>query len=109
MVIQKQFFRIMMKSMIHENYDSTYTLHAITVICCLSTLTYKLFLLGRMLRSFSFKMSLKKAKFGINIDWDKMFSKLVTQPTERLYEAIGWVLPEIGKEVQTDLFELLGF
>jgi hypothetical protein len=37
-----------------------------------------------------------------------MFSKLVTQPTERLYEAIGWSLPEIGKEVQTDLFELFG-
>ena len=47
-------------------------------------------------------------EFGINIDWDKMFSKLVTQPTERLYEAIGWSLPEIGKEVQTDLFELFG-
>ena len=49
------------------------------------------------------------AEFGLKVDWDKMFSKLVTQPTERLYEAIGWYLPEIGKEVQTDLFELLGF
>jgi len=47
-------------------------------------------------------------EFGIKIDWDKMFSKLVTQPTERLYEAIGWPLPEIGKEVQTDLFEMFG-
>ena len=47
-------------------------------------------------------------EFGLKIDWDKMFSKLVTQPTERLYEAIGWSLPEIGKEVQTDLFELFG-
>jgi DNA polymerase elongation subunit (family B) len=47
-------------------------------------------------------------EFGIKIDWDKMFSKLVTQPTERLYEAIGWSLPEIGKEVQTDLFEMFG-
>jgi DNA polymerase elongation subunit (family B) len=45
-------------------------------------------------------------EFAIRIDWDKMFSKLVTQPTERLYNAIGWVLPEIGKEVQTDLFEM---
>lgn len=53
-------------------------------------------------------VSILPSEFGINIDWDKMFSKLVTQPTERLYEAIGWVLPEIGKEVQTDLFELLG-
>lgn len=48
-------------------------------------------------------------EFGLKVDWDKMFAKLVTQPTERLYEAIGWHLPEIGKEVQTDLFELLGF
>jgi DNA polymerase elongation subunit (family B) len=47
-------------------------------------------------------------EFGITIDWDKMFMKLVTQPTERLYEAIGWSLPEIGKEVQTDLFEMFG-
>jgi DNA polymerase elongation subunit (family B) len=47
-------------------------------------------------------------EFGIKIDWDKMFSKLVTQPTERLYEAIGWSLPQIGKEIQTDLFELFG-
>lgn len=47
-------------------------------------------------------------EFGIKIDWDKMFAKLVTQPTERLYEAIGWNLPEIGKEVQTDLFEMFG-
>ena len=47
-------------------------------------------------------------EFGIKIDWDKMFSKLVTQPTERLYEAIGWSLPVIGKEIQTDLFEMFG-
>jgi DNA polymerase elongation subunit (family B) len=46
------------------------------------------------------------AEFGISVDWDKMFSKLVSQPIERLYEAIGWSLPEIGKEVQTDLFDL---
>lgn len=47
-------------------------------------------------------------EFGINVNWDKMFLKLVTQPTERLYEAIGWDLPEIGKETQTDLFDLFG-
>ena len=45
-------------------------------------------------------------EFGIKIDWDKMFSKLVTQPTERLYEAIGWHLPKFGREIQTDLFDL---
>lgn len=47
-------------------------------------------------------------EFGISVDWDKMFSKLVTQPIERLYDAIGWNLPEIGKEVQTDLFDMFG-
>ena len=47
-------------------------------------------------------------EFGISIDWDKMFAKLVSQPMERLYDAIGWSLPEIGKEVQTDLFEAFG-
>jgi DNA polymerase elongation subunit (family B) len=47
-------------------------------------------------------------EFGIKIDWDKMFTKLVTQPTERLYDAIGWCLPEIGKEIQTDLFDMFG-
>lgn len=45
-------------------------------------------------------------EFGLKPDWDRMFNKLVTQPTERLYEAIGWRLPEIGKEVQTDLFDM---
>jgi DNA polymerase elongation subunit (family B) len=53
-------------------------------------------------------ISVLPTEFGININWDKMFSKLVTQPIERLYEAIGWNLPEIGKEVQTDLFEMFG-
>ena len=47
-------------------------------------------------------------EFGISIDRDKMFAKLVSQPMERLYDAIGWSLPEIGKEVQTDLFEAFG-
>jgi DNA polymerase elongation subunit (family B) len=48
------------------------------------------------------------SEFGIRIDWDKMFAKLVSQPSERLYDAIGWSLPEIGKEVQTDLFDMFG-
>jgi DNA polymerase elongation subunit (family B) len=53
-------------------------------------------------------VSVLPSEFNIKIDWDKMFSKLVTQPTERLYEAIGWHLPVIGKDTQTDLFELFG-
>jgi DNA polymerase elongation subunit (family B) len=47
-------------------------------------------------------------EFNLTVDWDKMFSKLVTQPIERLYEAIGWRLPILGKETQTDLFEMFG-
>jgi DNA polymerase I len=47
-------------------------------------------------------------EFGLVVDWDRMFEKLVTQPIERLYEAIGWTLPQIGKEIQTDLFEMFG-
>lgn len=52
-------------------------------------------------------VSVLPSEFGLGVDWDKMFAKLVAQPVERLYEAIGWSLPEIGKEIQTDLFELL--
>lgn len=48
------------------------------------------------------------SEFGLTPDWDRMFMKLVTQPTERLYEAIGWILPQIGREVQTDLFDMFG-
>ena len=43
---------------------------------------------------------------NIVIDYDKMFNKIVAPPIESVYEAIGWHLPIIGKEVQTDLFEL---
>jgi hypothetical protein len=35
-----------------------------------------------------------------------MFNKIVTPPIESVYDAIGWRLPAIGKEVQTDLFDL---
>lgn len=45
-------------------------------------------------------------KLGIN--YDKMFAKIVAPPIERLYEALDWRLPVIGKEVQTDLFDLFG-
>jgi DNA polymerase elongation subunit (family B) len=47
-------------------------------------------------------------EFGLNPDWDRMFEKLIAQPIERLYEAIGWSLPNIGKEIQTDLFDMFG-
>jgi len=44
----------------------------------------------------------------VQIDYDKMFVKIVAPPIEQVYEAIGWRLPIIGKEVQTDLFDLFG-
>lgn len=59
------------------------------------------------LDAISYTTSLPK-EFDLNVDWDRMFTKLVTQPVESLYEAIGWKLPVIGKEVQTDLFEMFG-
>jgi len=42
----------------------------------------------------------------IKIDYDKMFGKIIVPPIEAVYEAIGWRIPVIGKEVQTDLFDL---
>ena len=42
----------------------------------------------------------------IKIDYDKMFEKIVVPPIESVYDAIGWRIPKIGKEVQTDLFDL---
>ena len=44
----------------------------------------------------------------IKIDYDKMFGKIVVPPIEAVYDAIGWRIPQIGKEVQTDLFDLFG-
>jgi len=44
----------------------------------------------------------------VKIDYDKMFDKIVVPPIENVYEAIGWRLPKMGKEVQTDLFDLFG-
>ena len=42
----------------------------------------------------------------VKIDYEKMFLKIAAPPVERLYEALDWRLPQIGKEVQTDLFDL---
>ena len=45
---------------------------------------------------------------NIKMDYDKMFEKIVVPPIENVYDAIGWRLPQMGKEVQTDLFDLFG-
>lgn len=44
----------------------------------------------------------------LKMDYDKMFEKIVVPPIENVYDAIGWRLPQMGKEVQTDLFDLFG-
>lgn len=49
----------------------------------------------------------KEFSLDVKIDYDKMFNKIVAPPIEQVYDAIGWRLPIIGKEVQTDLFDLL--
>ena len=37
-----------------------------------------------------------------------MFEKIVAAPIESVYEAINWRIPNLSKEVQTDLFDLFG-
>jgi DNA polymerase elongation subunit (family B) len=47
-------------------------------------------------------------KEHIKIDYNKMFEKIVAAPIESVYEAINWRMPNLSKEVQTDLFDLFG-
>jgi len=42
----------------------------------------------------------------IQIDYDKMFEKIVVAPVESVYEAINWRVPNFSREIQTDLFDL---
>ena len=35
-----------------------------------------------------------------------MFDKSVTPPVQRLYDCIGWDLPQVTLEVHTDLIDL---
>ena len=41
-------------------------------------------------------------------DTEKMFEKIIFNIIERFYDAVGWKMKQPGKQVQTDLFELLG-
>lgn len=47
-------------------------------------------------------------KKNIEIDYDKMFEKIVAGPVESVYEAIEWKMPNFSREVHTDLFDLFG-
>jgi DNA polymerase elongation subunit (family B) len=42
----------------------------------------------------------------IKVNYQMMFDKIVAPPIQRVYECIGWSLPSMSAEVQTDLFEL---
>lgn len=42
----------------------------------------------------------------IKINHQMMFDKQVAPPIQRVYECIGWNVPAMGTEVQTDLFDL---
>lgn len=41
------------------------------------------------------------------IDYDKMFDKIVFSVVENLYHAVGWVPRKMNEQVEVDLFELL--
>jgi DNA polymerase elongation subunit (family B) len=41
-------------------------------------------------------------------DTELMFEKIIFNIIERFYDAVGWKMKQPGKQVQTDLFELLG-
>jgi hypothetical protein len=44
----------------------------------------------------------------IKVDYQTMFDKIVSPPLKRFSECLRWNIPQIGKEVQTDLFDLFG-
>ena len=43
----------------------------------------------------------------VKVDYATMFDKMVKPPIQSVYDCIGWSLPDVGKEYQTDLFDLL--
>ena len=43
----------------------------------------------------------------VKVDYSLMFDKMVKPPIESVYNSIGWALPDVGREYQTDLFDLL--
>lgn len=50
----------------------------------------------------------KEFKQVFQPDTELMFEKIIFNIIERFYEAVGWKIKQPGKQVQTDLFELLG-
>jgi len=50
----------------------------------------------------------EKMKEAFVPDTEKMFEKIIFSIVERFYETVNWKIKQPGKQVQTDLFELLG-
>ena len=50
----------------------------------------------------------KEFKGVFEPDTELMFEKIIFNIIERFYDAVGWKMKQPGKQVQTDLFELLG-
>lgn len=44
----------------------------------------------------------------IKVDYEEMFTKIVTPLLQSVYDAMEWRLPNLTQETQTDLFELFG-
>lgn len=47
-------------------------------------------------------------EFGIDIDIEKMFEKIVAPCIERVYSCIGWTIPDMRKQYASDFLELFG-
>ena len=45
-------------------------------------------------------------EFKLQVDIDTMFVKLMAQELERVYECIGWRIPDLKNEVETNLMDL---
>jgi len=50
----------------------------------------------------------KEFQSVFEIDYEKMFEKIIYSVIERFYEAVNWTVKKPGNDVQIDLFDLLG-
>ena len=45
-------------------------------------------------------------EFGIMVDTEEMFAKLVAPCITRLYSCLNWSLPDVKRQYQTDFLEM---
>jgi len=50
----------------------------------------------------------KEFQSAFEIDYEKMFEKIIYSVIERFYEAVNWTVKKPGNDAQIDLFDLLG-